>query len=81
MAYQVYKVEKPKGVNFSLEPSQLDSTMWDEANEVSFKHGKTKKVSGYEQGLGQTGVLNDGSVYPEIILPLRDDTDENYWWT
>ncbi|BBI55066.1 constituent protein [Vibrio phage KIT05] len=80
MAYQVYKVEKPKGVNFSLEPSQLDSTMWDEASEVSFKHGKTKKVSGYEQGLGQTGVLNDGSVYPEIILPLRDDTDENYWW-
>ena len=80
MAYMQYKVEKPKGVNWSLEPSQLDSVMWDNADKVAFKHGITKKVSGYEQGLGKTGVANDGSVYPELILPLRDDTDTFYWW-
>lgn len=80
MTYMRYKVEKPSGVNFSLEPSQLDSPVWDNANEVSFKHGITKKVSGYEQGFGPTGELGDGSIYPETILPLRDDSGEYYWW-
>lgn len=80
MAFEVYKVDQPKGVNFTREPSQLPAQVWDEAKNVTFRHGITKKVTGYEQGFGKTGVLNDSSVYPESILSLRDDTQTYYWW-
>ena len=80
MAFEVYKVDQPKGVNFTREPSQLPAQVWDEARNVTFRHGITKKVTGYEQGFGKTGVVNDSSVYPESILSLRDDTQAYYWW-
>lgn len=80
MAYEVYKVDQPKGVNFTREPSQLPSQVWDEATNVTFRHGITKKVTGYEQGFGKTGASGDSSVYPLSILSLRDDSQRYYWW-
>lgn len=80
MQYQRYKVERPKGVNFTQEPAQLPDEVWDNVDQVAFRHGTTQKVSGYEQGFGKTGVLGDGSVVPDTVLPLRDDGGEYYWW-
>lgn len=80
MAFEVYKVDQPAGVNFTREPSQLPSVVWDEAENVTFRHGITKKVTGYEQGFGKTGASRDSSVYPESILSLRDNSQEYYWW-
>ncbi len=70
-----YKVVQPAGVNFSIEESQLPNNKWDNANEIAFRHGVTKKVSGYEQGFG-TALTT-----PEVILPLRDDSQKYYWWS
>jgi len=80
MAFEVFKVDQPKGVNFTKEPSQLPATVWDEAQNVTFRHGITKKVTGYEQGFGKTGENNDSSLFPESVLSLRDDTQDFYWW-
>ncbi len=76
MGYERYRVEKPVGVNFTMEPSQLGSMIWDSADQVAFRHGTTKKAGGYEQGLGMT----PNGIIPESFLPLRDDTDQYYWW-
>lgn len=70
-----FKVEAPAGVNFSREPSQLNPMLWDSAENVTFRHGKTYKCSGYEQGFGKAYAL------PEVIVPLRDDDQNFYWWT
>lgn len=80
MAFEVYKVDQPRGVNFTREPSQLSAQVWDEADNVAFRHGVTKKMSGYEQGFGKTGSAGDNSVYPESMLALRDDNQQYYWW-
>lgn len=80
MTFEVYKVDQPKGVNFTKEPSQLPAQVWDNADNVTFRHGITKKVTGYEQGFGKTGVAGDSSLLPESILSLRDDTQNYYWW-
>lgn len=80
MAFEVYKVDQPKGVNFTKEPSQLPPMVWDNAENVTFRHGITKKVTGYEQGFGPTSSYDGHSLYPESILSLRDDSQEYYWW-
>lgn len=80
MAFEVFKVDQPKGVNFTREPSQLPAQVWDEAENVTFRHGVTKKVTGYEQGFGPTATFDGKSMYPLSILSLRDDTQEYYWW-
>lgn len=74
MGFQKFIVDAPAGVNFSKEPSQLAPQLWDEANNITFRHGKTFKCNGYEEGFGVA------SATPEIILPLRDDTSSRYWW-
>lgn len=79
MAYQKYSVEQPKGVNFTREPAQLPDKIWDEAVNMAFRHGITKKVDGYAEGLGETG-NGDNSEYPLSILALRDDSQNYYWW-
>lgn len=80
MAFEKYTINSPKGLNFSLEPAQLPETVWDYGHNIAFRHGVTKKVDGYDSGLGLTGKLNDSSVYPQSILALRDDTQNYYWW-
>ncbi len=70
-----YKSVQPAGVNFSIEESQLPNNKWDNANEIAFRYGVTKKVSGYEQGFGPA------HTFPEVILPLRDDSQTYYWWS
>lgn len=73
--FSVYPVNSPAGVNFSKEPSLLNPLLWDEAQNVSFRHGKTFKCPGYEQGFG------DAQCIPEVIVPLRADDNNFYWWT
>lgn len=80
MAFEVYKVDQPKGVNFTREPSQLPPMVWDNAENVTFRHGITKKVTGYEQGFGTTPTLYGSGAFPMSILALRDDSQEYYWW-
>lgn len=72
--FQLFTIDAPAGVNFSREPSQLNPKMWDEAHNVTFRHGKTFKNRGYEEGFGE------GKTLPEIIVPLRDDSHKYYWW-
>lgn len=80
MAYQRYTVEQPLGVNFTKEPAQLPDKVWDGVENIAFRHGITKKVDGYAEGLGKTGTANDNSKYPISVLALRDDTQNYYWW-
>jgi len=72
--FQQVKVDSPAGVNFTREPAQLPLNLWDEAYNVTFRHGKTYKSSGYEQGFGTAHCR------PEVIVPLRDSTQSHYWW-
>lgn len=72
--FQHFKVEGPAGVNFSREPSQLNPMLWDSADNITFRHGKTFKCSGHEEGFGTAKAL------PEVIVPLRDDDQNFYWW-
>ena len=72
--FQFFKVEAPAGVNFAREPSQLNPQLWDEAGNVAFRHGITKKSSGYEQGFGTAYAT------PECIIPLREGDQNYYWW-
>lgn len=74
MGFQKFIVDAPAGVNFSLEPSQLNPKLWDEANNITYRHGKTFKCNGYEEGFGVAQTL------PELVLPLRDDTASRFWW-
>jgi len=73
--FQQFKVKAPSGVNFSREPSQLNPQLWDNAENVTFRHGKTFKCSGYEQGFGKAWCK------PEVVLPLRDSTQTAFWWS
>ena len=68
------RVEAPAGVNFALEQAQLNPQVWDDAKNVSFSHGITRKCSGYEQGFGAAKAC------PEVLIPLRDDDQSFYWW-
>lgn len=72
--FQLFTIDAPAGVNFSREPSQLNPQLWDEAHNVTFRHGKTFKNRGFEEGFGSAVTL------PEIIVPLRDDSNRYYWW-
>lgn len=74
MAFQLFTIDAPAGVNLSIEPSQLNPKIWDEASNITFRHGKTFKCNGFEEGFGEAKTL------PEIIVPLRDDSQEFYWW-
>ena len=71
---EIFKVEKPAGISRLREEAQEDPKMWQDANNIRFQHGITKKVDGYEEGLGES------LVDPEIIVPLRDDDGLYYWW-
>lgn len=71
---ELYKVENPAGINLFREPAQANPERWQDGNDVRFQHGVTKKTDGYEEGLGSA------LVEPEIIVPLRDDREEYYWW-
>lgn len=73
--FRQIKIDAPQGVNFAIEPSQLNPKLWDDAYNVEFKHGKTKKVGGYAEGLGQALCL------PKAIIPLRDENQDYYWWS
>lgn len=75
MAYERYNVEAPKGVNFTLEPMQLPKVVWDNAYEVAFKHGKTKKVTGYDQGLGSSK-----GIMPYVMAPIQPEGSDLYRW-
>ena len=70
-----FDVKAPAGVNFAREPSQLNPNLWDNAENITFRHGKTLKCTGYEQGFG-IAYCN-----PEVIVPLRADDQNFYWWT
>ena len=72
--FQQLKVEAPAGVNFAREQAQLNPQIWDNAENVTFRHGITKKCSGYEEGFGPAYTT------PEVIVPLRDDSQQYYWW-
>lgn len=72
--FQQFKVDAPAGINFTREPSQLPAVLWDEGENIAFRHGITKKCSGYEQGFGTSFTT------PECIVPLRDDSQEYFWW-
>ena len=72
--FQQLRVEAPAGVNFAREQAQLDPQIWDNAENVTFRHGITRKCSGYEQGFGSAFTT------PEVIVPLRDDSQQYYWW-
>lgn len=72
--FQQLRVEAPAGVNFAREQAQLDPQIWDNAENVTFRHGITKKCSGYEEGFGTAYTT------PEVIVPLRDDSQQYYWW-
>ncbi|AUR99107.1 head-closure protein [Vibrio phage 1.262.O._10N.286.51.A9] len=81
MQFERYNVDRPNGVNLAQEPSQLPEKVWDNADQVAFRHGTTKKVSGYERGFGETGGTVEGESIPDVLLPLRDDDGEYYWWS
>lgn len=72
--FQQLRVEAPAGVNFAREQAQLDPQIWDNAENVTFRHGITKKCSGYEEGFGPAYTT------PEVIIPLRDGSQQYYWW-
>ena len=68
------KIDAPAGLNLTREPSQLPGTLWDEGENISFRYGISQKSPGYEQGFGQA------RCFPETIVPLRDDSQNYYWW-
>ena len=72
--FQTLRAEQPQGINLTREEVQLDPRVWTDAIDVQFEHGITKKVYGYEEGFGTSRVV------PDVIVPLRDDTQEFYWW-
>lgn len=72
--FQQFRVEAPAGINFSREPSQLAAQLWDEGDNALFRYGVSKKTTGYERGFGVT------YTNPEVVIPLRDDDQNFYWW-
>lgn len=72
--FRQFKVEAPSGVNFSREPSQLDARLWDGANNIAFRNGKTRKCEGFAQGFGEARTR------PEIIIPFRNQNQSVNWW-
>lgn len=71
---ELYRVERPAGINEFREEAQEDPQIWQDSYDIKFQHGITKKVNGYEEGLGES------KVDPSILVPLRDDNGLYYWW-
>ncbi len=71
---ELHKVENPAGLNLFREPAQANPERWQDGGDIKFQHGITRKADGYEEGLGSARVS------PDIIVPLRDDRGEYYWW-
>lgn len=73
--FQKFQIDAPQGINFSIEPSQLNPKTWDNGNNISFVNGSTKKCPGYDTSFGLTLAT------PEASIPLRDANQEFFWWS
>lgn len=72
-----YMAKAPQGVNFTREPSQLEPTLWDEAENILFDTGATSKVSGIGQAIDYSKVRG-GTERIEVILPYKRDQIYRY---
>jgi hypothetical protein len=72
-----YVATAPQGVNFEVEPSQLETTLWDEAENISFDDGGTNKVDGIGLLIEPTFVQGAPDLI-EVIVPYKFNNNYRY---
>lgn len=51
MAYQVFSVEQPQGLNTDLPNREIKPSVWTDGKNIDFPIGKTRKRAGYQEAL------------------------------